>query len=113
MTTILVVEDELKIARLVRDYLVDAGFDVLTRLHLDVKVELFAELVLGAAARDERRCATQQRAQRHVTPAATLDRSPPKIGPTAPTRRGAAGARRRSAHRTSRAGPTRRRPTPK
>jgi DNA-binding response OmpR family regulator len=29
MTTILVVEDELKIARLVRDYLVDAGFDVI------------------------------------------------------------------------------------
>ena len=28
MTAILVVEDELKIARLVRDYLVDAGFDV-------------------------------------------------------------------------------------
>ena len=29
MTTILVVEDEMKIARLVRDYLVDAGFDVI------------------------------------------------------------------------------------
>jgi two-component system, OmpR family, alkaline phosphatase synthesis response regulator PhoP len=29
MTTILVVEDEMKIARLVRDYLVDAGFEVI------------------------------------------------------------------------------------
>lgn len=29
MTTVLVVEDELKIARLVKDYLIEAGFDVL------------------------------------------------------------------------------------
>ncbi|MDH3191015.1 MAG: response regulator, partial [Acidimicrobiia bacterium] len=30
MAKILVVDDELKIARLVRDYLIEAGFDVVT-----------------------------------------------------------------------------------